>query len=63
MGSPTLELPQFKGIPGWEFTDISKLDLDAFEPGEPAEAAPAIFDMPANAAALDGHDLLGTVVT
>ena len=26
----TLELPQFKGTPGWEFTDISKLDLDSF---------------------------------
>ena len=63
MGSSTLELPQFKGIPGWEFTDISKLDLDAFEPGDPADARPAIFDMPANAAPLDGHDLLGTVVT
>ena len=63
MASSTLELPQFKGIPGWEFTDISKLDLDAFEPGEPADAPPAIFDRPANAAPLEGHDLLGTVVT
>ena len=63
MASPTLELPSFKGNPGWEFTDISKLDLDAFEPGEPADAAPAIFDRPANAAPLEGHDLLGTVVT
>ena len=26
-----LELPQFKGRPGWEFTDISDLDLAAFE--------------------------------
>jgi Fe-S cluster assembly protein SufD len=56
-------LPQFKGTPGWEFTDISKLDLDAFEPGDPADARPQIFDMAANAPALDGHDLLGTVVT
>jgi Fe-S cluster assembly protein SufD len=63
LGSPTLELPQFKGTAGWEFTDISKLDLDAFEPGEPADASPAIFDRPANAAPLEGHDLLGTVVT
>jgi Fe-S cluster assembly protein SufD len=23
-------LPEFKGVPGWEFTDISKLDLDAY---------------------------------
>lgn len=56
-------LPQFKGNPGWEFTDISKLDLGSFEPGDPVDARPVIFDMPANAAPLDGHDLLGTVVT
>jgi Fe-S cluster assembly protein SufD len=30
-----LELPTFKGTPGWEFTDISGVDLDAF----PATAA------------------------
>ena len=26
----TLQLPNFKGTAGWEFTDISALDLDAF---------------------------------
>jgi Fe-S cluster assembly protein SufD len=26
----TLELPQFKGKPGWEFTDISNLELSAY---------------------------------
>jgi Fe-S cluster assembly protein SufD len=30
----TLELPSFKGTTGWEFTDISKLDLDAYPPAE-----------------------------
>jgi Fe-S cluster assembly protein SufD len=30
--SPTIELPQYKGRPGWEFTDISSLDLGAYEP-------------------------------
>jgi Fe-S cluster assembly protein SufD len=30
--SETLELPQFKGRPGWEFTDISGLDLGTFTP-------------------------------
>ncbi len=25
-----LELPTFKGRPGWEFTDLSRLDLSAF---------------------------------
>jgi len=28
----TLALPQFKGKPGWEFTDISDLDLTAYAP-------------------------------
>ncbi|MGI8573728.1 MAG: Fe-S cluster assembly protein SufD [Solirubrobacteraceae bacterium] len=30
--SATLELPQFKGKSGWEFTDISALDLSAYRP-------------------------------
>ncbi|MGI8505273.1 MAG: Fe-S cluster assembly protein SufD [Solirubrobacteraceae bacterium] len=30
--SETLELPRFKGKPGWEFTDISSLDLGAYAP-------------------------------
>ena len=39
MGSeaPALELPEFKGRPGWEFTDISGLDLAAYEPVTSAE--------------------------
>src|SRR5438132_10748590 len=45
-----LELPNFKGRAGWEFTDISALDLAAFAPS-PAQAAPAseprpLFDLP-----------------
>jgi Fe-S cluster assembly protein SufD len=28
----TPELPEFKGRPGWEFTDLSGLDLAAYEP-------------------------------
>jgi Fe-S cluster assembly protein SufD len=28
----SLEMPAFRGIPGWEFTPIDKLDLDAYEP-------------------------------
>src|SRR5204863_475541 len=27
----TLEMPSFKGVPGWEFTDLTGLDIDAFE--------------------------------
>jgi Fe-S cluster assembly protein SufD len=30
--SEKLELPRFKGRPGWEFTDISELELTAFAP-------------------------------
>ena len=29
--APAVELPTFKGRPGWEFTDISGLDLAAYE--------------------------------
>ncbi len=35
-----VELPQFKGRPGWEFTDISDLNLAAYQPVR-AEAAGA----------------------
>jgi Fe-S cluster assembly protein SufD len=39
--SASLDLPQFKGNPGWEFTDISKLDLSAYAPAGAGEAAAA----------------------
>jgi Fe-S cluster assembly protein SufD len=46
----SLELPQFKGRPGWEFTDISGLELDRYESASPNGAAPAprhpLFDLP-----------------
>ncbi len=31
IATATIELPSFKGRPGWEFTDISGLDLAAYE--------------------------------
>jgi Fe-S cluster assembly protein SufD len=37
--SPTIELPQFKGRPGWEFTDLSGLDLAAYERVAPENGA------------------------
>jgi Fe-S cluster assembly protein SufD len=42
-----LELPQFKGRPGWEFTDLSGLDLASYKPvTAPSEArAVPLFDM------------------
>ncbi len=39
--SAELDLPQFKGNAGWEFTDISGLDLDAYAPAGPGDAAAA----------------------
>jgi Fe-S cluster assembly protein SufD len=36
----SLELPTFKGRPGWEFTDLSGFDPDEFVTGEPVEVAP-----------------------
>jgi Fe-S cluster assembly protein SufD len=55
--SETLELPRFKGQPGWEFTDISALDLGSYAPaGAPSNGgggrsgqSPAIFDPDATA--------------
>ena len=47
--SEKLDLPQFKGKPGWEFTDISGLDLGAYAPAVPNGAvAPAerLFNLP-----------------
>jgi Fe-S cluster assembly protein SufD len=47
--APSLELPQFKGRPGWEFTDISGLHLASYEPvtgPEDAEPAEPLFDVP-----------------
>ncbi len=46
--SPAVELPTFKGRPGWEFTDITGLDLTAYEPVSGAEAATAepMFELP-----------------
>ena len=39
------ELPQFKGRPGWEFTDLSKLDLDKYATANgAADARTALAD-------------------
>jgi Fe-S cluster assembly protein SufD len=47
LASPTAlpELPSFKGRPGWEFTDISKLDLDQYARANGAvDASTALAD-------------------
>jgi Fe-S cluster assembly protein SufD len=38
------ELPTFKGKPGWEFTDLSKLDLASFAPAAPGEGDAGAVD-------------------
>jgi len=53
----TLELPQFKGRPGWEFTDISGLDLAAYAALgslEDAEPAARLFELDAPRQLPDG---------
>jgi Fe-S cluster assembly protein SufD len=47
LASPTIlpELPTFKGRPGWEFTDISKLDLEKYVTANgAADASSALSD-------------------
>jgi Fe-S cluster assembly protein SufD len=46
LGSTTAalpELPQFKGVPGWEFTDLSKLDIDSYVPAPGGGEAEPLF--------------------
>jgi Fe-S cluster assembly protein SufD len=50
---PNIAMPQFRGTPGWEFTEIPELDLDTFPTAQTAdgsivgsvvEDAPRVFD-------------------
>ena len=40
----TLDVPRFKGTPGWEFTSIEKLSFDAFTPAAPGEGDASAVD-------------------
>jgi Fe-S cluster assembly protein SufD len=40
----TLELPSFKGTPGWEFTSIAKYDPSAFAPAQAGEGDAGAVD-------------------
>ncbi len=56
-----LELPSFRGKPGWEFTSLKSLDLDAYEPPERVGAhvdttALSVIQAPAGAAHLEQVD-------
>jgi Fe-S cluster assembly protein SufD len=57
-----VQLPQFKGRPGWEFTDISGLDLAAYErvAEEPANVEP-LFALPSERAALPEGVIVSTL--
>jgi Fe-S cluster assembly protein SufD len=56
--APALELPTFKGRPGWEFTDITGLELTDYEPvsgpDERAQAAETLFEVAEPATLPDG---------
>lgn len=50
---PNIAMPQFRGTPGWEFTEIPELDLDRYATaqtpdaslvGSVVESAPRVFD-------------------
>jgi Fe-S cluster assembly protein SufD len=41
----SVELPAFRGVPGWEFTPIDKLDLDAF-PAAPGGEGEGLISVP-----------------
>jgi Fe-S cluster assembly protein SufD len=64
----TLDLPRFKGAAGWEFTDLGKLDLDAFGPA-PADAEIALpeplFELadPTSLVQVDGASESGEAAT
>ncbi|MEA2197101.1 MAG: Fe-S cluster assembly protein SufD [Solirubrobacteraceae bacterium] len=70
----TLPLPNFKGTAGWEFTDISALDLDAYAPAPTSangaaperlftpEGATELRQVDAAEAALTGAELPGGVI-
>ena len=65
-GLGDLTLPQFKGRPGWEFTDISGLNLAAYEPVSSADDAAApvtdpLFDVPGADAVLPEGVIVTTI--
>src|ERR671933_1319102 len=57
-----IEMPRFRGTPGWEFTPIDKLDLDAY-PAAPGGEGPALFDFgDAVGVSSDEHAFEGPIV-
>jgi Fe-S cluster assembly protein SufD len=57
-----IELPSFRGVPGWEFTPIDKLDIDA-HPAAPGGEGPSLFAFDdAVTASTDEHAVEGPIV-
>jgi Fe-S cluster assembly protein SufD len=57
-----IEIPRFRGTPGWEFTPIDKLDLDAYPPAPGGEAA-SLFDFEDSVGVSDEeHSVEGPIV-
>jgi Fe-S cluster assembly protein SufD len=58
-----VELPRFKGRPGWEFTDLSGLDLAAYERVATDDGAVAepMFALPPETAALPDGVIVSTI--
>jgi len=55
----SLALPSYRGNPGWEFTSLKSLDLDAFGSPEPADVDASglgVFQTPAGATLLEQVD-------
>jgi Fe-S cluster assembly protein SufD len=55
----SLPLPTYRGNPGWEFTSLKSLDLDAYGAPEPADADATglgVFETPAGATLLEQVD-------
>ena len=40
----SLDLPRFKGTPGWEFTTLDRYSPDAFSPASPGEGDASAVD-------------------
>jgi Fe-S cluster assembly protein SufD len=55
----SLPLPSYRGNPGWEFTSLKSLDLDAYGAPEPADVDASglgVFETPAGATLLEQVD-------
>ena len=54
----TLSLPEHKGVPGWEFTELRNFDLASYAtaPASPAASHPSVLDAPDDAVRLEQVD-------